>query len=75
LEVLDPAGFLRATAPDVDLGGVERQLRWLEDCGTPLITDERLRDCVRFSRTPMGAQRAYEFLQPTFDKLPAVYED
>jgi hypothetical protein len=75
LEVLDLAGFLRATAPDVDLDGVKRQLKWLEDRSKTLITDERLRDHIRFSRTPMGAQSAYEVLQQAFDKLPAVYGD
>ncbi|KAL2133277.1 hypothetical protein VTI74DRAFT_2620 [Chaetomium olivicolor] len=77
LEVLDFEGFLRATAPNANLEGLNRQLAWLEERGLSLLDDD---DVVartrgnRLSRTPMEPARACELLKQAINRLPVVHK-
>jgi len=73
LEVLGLEDFLRATAPDADIASLNRRLDHLERRAAALSRRRNPLNPPRISRTPMGAQTAYELLAQAVNRLPLVH--
>jgi hypothetical protein len=72
LDVLDLDGFLRAAAPDVDIGHVNQRLEELEEAGKRFFVGEALQGRPRFSRAPVDAETACRWLKQALRRLRSV---